>query len=258
MHYQVRRQKIYDLLLAKGAVSTRDLTEEFGVAHDTVHRDYTKLSKKHPIEIVRGGAILRNNLSIQAGLQTYLDETKSAPIVPNDIIKFIQDGQAIILDGGRNTVLIAQQFPLDLHATIVTNSPQIATTLAGYPSIEVIVIGGRLKSNSLIPIRTDAYEYLQMVHADLCIMSECSIDSKKGLSVSSVEEAEIKRTMISSASELAIIVTSKNINYIEHFSIGPITKVKYLIPDETVSDEFLRPFITQGLHILGREIIQQK
>jgi DeoR/GlpR family transcriptional regulator of sugar metabolism len=258
MHPLVRQQKIYDRLLAKGEVVSRDLMKEFGVKRDTVRRDYIELSKKHSIKIVRGGALLPNHLRIQAATQTYLPETEADAIVPTDLIKVIQDGQALILDGGRKTLLTAQQFPLDLRATIVTNSPQIAAALAGHPSIEIIVIGGRLKSNSLIPIRHDDYESLQMVHADLCIMSECSIDSKKGLSVSSVEEAEIKRTMVSSASELAIIVTSKNINYIEHFNIGPITKVKYLIPDNTVSDELLRPFITQGVNILGREIIQQK
>jgi DeoR/GlpR family transcriptional regulator of sugar metabolism len=257
MHFLKRRKQIYGQLLAKGEVLTRELVKEFGVAHDTVYRDYLQLSKQYPVKIIRGGALLHEALRSQSVRQTHFHEIEPDAIALNIVIKFVQDGKAIILDGGRSTILIAQQFPLELRATVVTNSPQVAAALARHPSVEVIVLGGRLRANSLIPIRPDAYEYLSMIHADLCIMSECSVDSEKGLSISNIEEVEIKRMMISQASELIIIATSNNINHISHFNISPISKVKYLVPDETISDELLRPFIDQGVHILGKSSQQQ-
>lgn len=253
MNFLMRRKQIYDRLLSKGEVFTRELVKEFGVAHDTIHRDYFELSKQHQITIIRGGAMLSEDLRSRLQPQPYFRGIEPDSIALNIINKLIQNGKAIILDGGVSTILIAQQFPPELQATVVTNSPQVAAALASHPSVEVIVPGGRLRANSLIPVRPDSYEYLRMIHADLCIMSECSIDSERGLSIPNIEGVETKRTMISSASELVVIATSRNINHIDHFNISPISKVNYLVPDETVPDELLSAFAAQGVHILSGE-----
>jgi len=52
-------------------------------------------------------------------------------------------GQVVILDGGTTTLQVARHLPLDLQATIVTNSPPIAIALAEHPQIEVVMLGGQ-------------------------------------------------------------------------------------------------------------------
>jgi DeoR/GlpR family transcriptional regulator of sugar metabolism len=42
------------------------------------------------------------------------------------------------LDGGTTTLQVARHLPLNLQATIVTNSPPIAIALAEHPQIEVV------------------------------------------------------------------------------------------------------------------------
>ena len=49
----------------------------------------------------------------------------------------------MILDGGTTTLQVARHLPLDLQATIVTNSPPIAIALAEHPQIEVVMLGGQ-------------------------------------------------------------------------------------------------------------------
>jgi DeoR/GlpR family transcriptional regulator of sugar metabolism len=45
--------------------------------------------------------------------------------------KLVRPGQVVILDGGTTTLQVVRHLPLDLEATIVTNSPPIAIALAG-------------------------------------------------------------------------------------------------------------------------------
>jgi DeoR/GlpR family transcriptional regulator of sugar metabolism len=70
----------------------------------------------------------------------------------------IQPGQVVILDGGTTTLQLALHLPPDLRATIVTHSPTIAVALAEHPSVEVVIIGGRLFKHSVVAVGAAAIE----------------------------------------------------------------------------------------------------
>jgi DeoR/GlpR family transcriptional regulator of sugar metabolism len=56
----------------------------------------------------------------------------------------------VILDGGTTTAQIARHLPHDLRATIVTHSRRLRSRLVEHPSIEVILLGGRLFKHSVL------------------------------------------------------------------------------------------------------------
>ncbi len=66
--------------------------------------------------------------------------------------QLISPGQVVIIDGGTTTSELITFFPPDLPITVVTHSPGIALGLVGHPSIEVILIGGRLYKHSIVTV----------------------------------------------------------------------------------------------------------
>src|SRR4030095_12137468 len=96
--------------------------------------------------------------------------------------KMIRRGQVVILDGGTTTLQIARHLPHDLQATVVTHSPTIALALVEHPSIEVILLGGRLFKHSVVAVGAAAAEAAARIRADLLFLGVTGIHAKTMLS----------------------------------------------------------------------------
>ncbi len=141
-----RQQQILGYLQTHGRVLAGELSKQLGVSVDTIRRDLRELSESGKMQRVHGGALPRSPVAgtYQERAQQW-PETKAA--IARAALRLIHDGQVILLDGGTTTLQVAQRLPLELRATLVTNSPLIAAALADHPCSEVILIGGRLYKN---------------------------------------------------------------------------------------------------------------
>ena len=123
----------------------------------------------------------------------------------------IQRGQVVILDGGTTTLQIARHLPHDLRATVVTHSPTIAVALVEHPSIEVILLGGRLFKHSVVTVGAAAVEAVARIRADLYFMGVTGIHPKAGLSTGDLEESHMKRALMASAAETHVLASAEKI-----------------------------------------------
>ena len=89
--------------------------------------------------------------------------------------------QVVIVDGGTTTSELIAYLPADLRITVVTHSPSIALGLVEHPSIEVILIGGRLYKHSIVTVGAAAIEGIDNIHADLFFMGVTGIHPEAGL-----------------------------------------------------------------------------
>ena len=146
-----RRQQILETLRRDGKVLASELSAVLNVSEDTIRRDLRELAEAGLLQRVHGGALPRSPAAASFAIrQSQAPSAKAA--IANAAAQLVRNGQVIILDGGTTTLQVAQRLPLDLRATIVTNSPPIAVALAEHPAVEVIVIGGRLLQDSLVTI----------------------------------------------------------------------------------------------------------
>src|SRR5512136_1362374 len=135
----------------EGRIIAKDLSAELRVSEDTIRRDLRDLAAEGLIQRVHGGALLRSPATA-----SYTARQQQAPSAKHNIAqvaaRLVQNDQVIILDGGTTNVLVAQHLPLDLRATVITNSPPAAIALMGHAHVETILIGGRLYKESLVTI----------------------------------------------------------------------------------------------------------
>ena len=119
-------------------------------------------------------------------------------------------GQVVIVDGGTTTSELIAYLPADLRITVVTHSPSIALGLVEHPSIEVILIGGRLYKHSIVTVGAAAIEGIDNIHADLFFMGVTGIHPEAGLTTGDFEEACIKRAFSCRAAETVVWHRQKN------------------------------------------------
>jgi DeoR/GlpR family transcriptional regulator of sugar metabolism len=106
------------------------------------------LAQEGLLQRVHGGALPASPAVINfAGREHLASQGKIE--IGRAAASMIQPGQVVILDGGTTARELARHLPRELRFTVVTHSPTIAIELVEHPSVEVILIGGRLFKHSV-------------------------------------------------------------------------------------------------------------
>lgn len=244
-----RRQHILETLRRDGKVYASALSTALHTSEDTIRRDLRELAAAGLLQRVHGGALPRS--PAQANYATRQQQAPHAKAAIADAaLQLIRNDQVIILDGGTSTLHVAQRLPHDLRATIVTNSPPIAVALAEHPSVEVVLIGGRLFKESLVAIGAATVEALHMIRADLCLLGVCSLHPECGISVTQLEEAYVKRAMIASSAEVVALAAAEKLGTAATYIVAPLAELTHLVTERAVPPDDLAAYRAQGITII--------
>jgi DeoR/GlpR family transcriptional regulator of sugar metabolism len=244
-----RRQLILDRLRRDGKVLSSQLSIDLGVSEDTIRRDLREMADANLLQRVHGGALLKSPTAYSyTARQNQAAQAKGA--IAQVAAQLISPGQVVILDGGTTAFLVAQHLPLDLAATIITNSPMIAIALAKHPQVEVILLGGRLNKDLLVTVDASTIESLKQFRADLCLLGVAGLHPDIGITDYDLEEVYVKRAMLASAAEVAALVSSEKLGTVASFVVGQLRHLTYLVTESSVSEQAIAPYRAAGLTVL--------
>ncbi len=243
-----RQRYIVDKLRVEGKVLATELCESLQVSEDTIRRDLRDLFEMGVIQRVHGGALPRSTT------ENYVTRQKQNVAAKVEIaqaaIQLVHNGQVIIMDGGTTTYQVAQRLPSDLRATIITNSPAIATLLAEHRQVEVILLGGKLYKTSLVTTGVETVEGLRTFKADICMLGICSLHVDVGISIPDLEELYVKRAMIASSADVVALASSEKLDTASPYIVGAIKELTHLVTDASVPAQTLAPYRDRGITIL--------
>lgn len=245
---QERHTLLLDALRREGKILATDLSARLNVSEDTIRRDLRELARERKLQRVHGGALPRSPGDAPfAARRSQASAAKSA--IGRAAARLIQDGQLIFMDGGTTTLHAARSLPLDLRATIVTNSPPLAIALAGHDRVEIVLLGGRLFKESQVTVGALVVAQVQSFRADLCLLGVCSLHPEIGLSVPDFEESEIKRTMIARSAEVAGLVSAEKLGTALPYVVGPANALTYLVTDRCAIESDLDAYRALGISV---------
>ena len=244
-----RQAAIVELLNQRGRVLANDLGTELGVSADTIRRDLRELDDLGLVRRVHGGALPR----IGDGAP-FAARARRAPEAKASIARraagLVEDGQVVILDGGTTTVEVARALRPDLRATIVTTSPPVAVALSEHRWVDIAVIGGVLRRDALVAVGAETVDALRMIRADVVMLGVCGLHPEVGVTANDLEEARVKRAMITSAAAVVALADHDKLGTAMPVVIGQIDIVTTLITDSDVNDQTLEPYRAAGLEVL--------
>ncbi|MGF6638820.1 DeoR/GlpR family transcriptional regulator of sugar metabolism [Paraburkholderia sp. 35.1] len=244
-----RKKAILDELARNGQVLAGELSAAFGVSEDTIRRDLRELAAQGRLQRVHGGA-LPASAALASFEQRQDIETLAKRRIARRAVELIAPGQTVIVDGGTTSALLVQALPSDLHATIVTHSPSVATALAAHPCVEVILIGGRLYKHSIVAVGAAAMEGISRIHADLYFMGVTGVHPSAGLSTGDFEEAAIKRALAARAAETVVLASSSKLNAASRFVIGEIKLAQTIVVEKKTRAELTKPIEAAGVTVV--------
>ncbi|HEF5788065.1 DeoR family transcriptional regulator [Burkholderia multivorans] len=244
-----RKKLILDRLARDGQVHAGELSVEFGISEDTVRRDLRELASEGLLQRVHGGALPVSPALAPFELRRDI-ESDAKQRIARQAASMIAPGQTAIIDGGTTSAWLAKALPADLCATIVTHSPTVATALAGHPSVEIILIGGRLYKHSIVAVGAAAMEGISRIHADWYFMGVTGVHPTAGLSTGDFEEAAIKRALAARAAETVVLASSSKLNAASPFVIGEITLAQTIVVEKSADRELLKQIETAGVTVV--------
>lgn len=244
-----RKDYILEVLAREGQIVAKKLGRELELSEDTIRRDLRELAAEGLLQRVHGGALPASPATVDfAGRERIASEEKVA--IGRAAAKMIGEGQVVILDGGTTAVQVARHLARDLSATIVTHSPTIAVELAKHPTVEVVIIGGRLFKHSVVAVGAATTESIGRVRADLYLMGVTGVHPTEGLSTGDLEEAHIKRAFSERAAETFVLASAEKLGAASPYIVVPLAEVSGLIVGRSVPEKVVAPYGRLGLSIV--------
>ncbi len=200
-----RHGDILRLVREHGTMGVAELAHRLGVSLETVRRDVRPLAEDGTLLKMHGAVGLPSAMG-EAPFQRRMRENAPAKrAIARAFAATIRDGDSLMFDTGTTTSFIAREMLGHQRLTVVTNSSDIARTLATANGNRVFMAGGELRSDSGAAFGAPAVEFVSRFSVMHAVISAGAIDASDGIMDFDYDEAEFARTVLSRGSRRAVV-----------------------------------------------------
>lgn len=227
-----RKIAIVELVGRGGAVTVGELCARFDVSPATIRNDLRDLERTGALTRTHGGAMPKQ----RTGSETTLDDRSGGNVEARQSIAAlaldcIEDGDTLILDVGTTTHELALLLGGRRNVRVVTNDLRIGCLADQYPSLDIYVLSGRVRSGYHCTLGASAVRSLSDFAVDKVFLGTNGFDPEHGASTPDAEQAEIKRAMIQAAQKRYLLCDSGKFGKLSFVRFAEIDQIDVLITD---------------------------
>ncbi|HHS93823.1 MAG TPA: DeoR/GlpR transcriptional regulator, partial [Rhodobacterales bacterium] len=228
-----RRAQICEHLARKGSVSVEELSEQSGASPETIRRDLTALAESGRLRKVHGGARALEQAG-EGEMQARMRENVLAKqVIAEKAAALVTPGSVLFIDTGSTTLFAARELARIRRLTVITNSLDVATTLAGGSGgAQVFLLGGAFRAGNAQSVGAEAVQQAGLYHADMALLTVAAL-STQGAMDYSAREAQLARAMIANAETCAIMADHSKLKKQATHRVCALSQVDYLLTDRT-------------------------
>lgn len=225
-----RHGEILKLLELQGSASIAALARQLGVSTETIRRDLRPLVETGAVVRIHGAVGLAGQLG-EAPFERRMRENAAAKkAIARHVASTIRDGDSIMLDTGTTTSFVARALIGHRRLTVVTNSSDIARTLATVNGNRVYMAGGELRSDSGAAFGSSAVDFASRFFVQHAIISAGAID-QTGVMDFDLHEAEFARMVLSRGHRRLVVTDGSKFGCRGFVSVCDFTLVSQLVTD---------------------------
>ena len=252
-----RRQTILRLLREQPGIKVSQMADLLDVSAGTIRNDLNALEEEEKVRRVLGGAVL-----VEPPLDGHThpaDDVAPPGNVPHAGAKkrigrwateTVEDGDAIFMDASttvQHMIPYLQQFK---SLTIVTTGLDTARMLSRHPSHVVILVGGRVSDDGHAIVGDMGLEILQNLHIRSAYVSGVGFSPEAGLMERNVEEARLKRAILSGMRHVVALVDSSKLDKVGAAPVVAAQRVGRLYTDSDITAECLDTLRDAGVNLV--------
>jgi len=246
-----RQNKLIEFVRRKEKISVEDLATLLGASRETIRRDLTQLSENGKVQKVHGGAKMPPVMGEGPFKQRLSENVDAKMKIVVAASSLIEPGETVFVDTGSTTLLFAEELTKIQGLTVITNSTEIARTIATANNAgRAFLLGGEFSADNSQTVGAMAATYIRSFRAHHAVLTIGAIDALSGAMDYNPEEAQVAKAMIEQAKTITVLADSSKFNKLASFEVCPLSAI-----DRLVTDSAPPPDILEALEAGGGKII---
>jgi DeoR family glycerol-3-phosphate regulon repressor len=244
-----RHVEILKLLELQGSASIAAMARQLGVSTETIRRDVRPLVEAGSVVRIHGAVGLAGQLGEAPFERRMRENAVAKKAIAKRVASTIRDGDSIMLDTGTTTSFLARALIGHRKLTVVTNSSDIARTLATVNGNRVYMAGGELRSDSGAAFGTSAVAFASSFFVQHAIISAGAIDAT-GIMDFDLHEAEFARMVLSRGQRRLVVSDSSKFGGRGFVQVCELNALSEIVTDAAPPEPLAEAFAAAGVTVV--------
>ncbi len=248
-----RHKYILDSLQRNGFVRLSDLAAELGVTMVTIRKDVKALEQEGLLYKVHGSARRADPHVSDLELDTKESINRD---VKHDIgrkaVELINDNDSIIVASGSTIYAFMEELLANprKNLNVVTPFLRLGILFAGSENVHVVQLGGSVHRKSLSVLGEKASKDLEDCICSKVFFGVDGLDMEHGVTTSTIEEAQLTRNMMKSASCSVILADSSKFGKRGFGRICGLEDIDVVVTDSGISEKMKAVLEDAGIDLI--------
>nr|WP_210282328.1 DeoR/GlpR family DNA-binding transcription regulator [Mesorhizobium sp. RMAD-H1] len=245
-----RLDAIRSHLYANGFSTIQALADALGASLATVRRDLQILEQQGAIDRVHGGARIAEGSSVELAFQEREKRHLSAKrAIATAAYELLAPRTAIFLDAGTTVLQLARLIRINpMPLRIFTNGITVAQEFLNIPNLEVVLLGGQLRSENASIVGPQAEAMLETIWFDQLFLGASAISPDGAIYSVDSAEASLNRCMLTRSAHRFVLADSSKFGTMATYKVAPLNTAR-VITDAGLSQEWLRQLSEFGVEV---------
>lgn len=250
-----RLDAIRSHLYANGFSTIQDLADAVGASLATVRRDLQVLEQDGAIDRVHGGARIAEGSSVELAFQEREKRHLSAKrAIANAAYEMLLPRTAIFLDAGTTVLQLARLIRINpIPLRIFTNGLIVAQEFLNIPNLEVVLLGGQLRSENASLVGPQAEAMLETIWFDQLFLGASAISPDGAIYSVDSAEASLNRRMLSRSANGYVLADSSKFGTMATYKVAPLNAAK-LVTDKGLTPQWRAELANFGVDTIFAEL----
>jgi DeoR/GlpR family transcriptional regulator of sugar metabolism len=232
-------------------ISVTEVCATFEVSEATARRDLETLAGQGKVQRVHGGAIALSEAPPESPiLQREREQAEEKTRIGRAAAALVQDGETVFLGSGTTVLEVARALRARPGLSIITNSLPVVNVFAGQNTLNVICLGGMLRTSELSFIGHITEQALAEVRADKVFIGTRAISLEHGLTHEYLPETKTDRAILKAGQEIIIVADHTKFGRAATVLLAPLEGIHTIVTDGLTRQDFVSAVLEKGIRVI--------
>lgn len=235
-----KAEKIKKYILKKESVSTKELSDYFGVSEQTIRKYLHKLENTGEIKRIHGGAKSQS---------TFLDRlninVESKKQLSKASATLINDNDTIYIDSGTTYYFLIDYIPDDINVNIITTSLPTAKRIKDRSNHRVYLIGGYIDDITYGTYSAESFKQISSIIFDKSFFGTSGFSLDYEFTENNFDFLDFQNNIRQNSIKSIIAAGSDKENVIASKKSFRFSEIDVFITDENIADEMKKKLRSQ-------------
>lgn len=251
MYTEERLSLIHDRIVKNGRVTVKELSNDFKISEVTIRHDLNYLAKTGKIIRTHGGAIPAQGDKAELPFDTRRDTSKE---IKNHIARaasdLVSDGEVIFIDASTTAFEMIPCLNNKREVTVITNSLENAYLMARTTTLDVIILGGKVRKGVLSTISERESDRLDGIKISKAFFGAWGFTLDDGLTDVNPDEIKTKRSVAHNSREIIALIDSSKWGKVSYGTFVETENISVIISDTNCPLEYVQDLEAKDIKII--------